>query len=101
VERIGKIRGKLFHARKIIAQSTQSTLGLFTHPQMIEALLRRYGELIPETRDRKLLMSQIEAKFGSHPAEVRARVEAATQAQLTELAKRILTAASIDELFPA
>jgi hypothetical protein len=45
-------------------------------------------------------MSQIEAKFGSHPSAVRARVEAATQAQLTELAKRILTAASIDELFP-
>ena len=48
---------------------------------------------------RKLLTSLIETKLGSPSAEARRRIEAATPAQVDRWAKRILTAASIDELF--
>lgn len=49
---------------------------------------------------REILLEVVEQRFGSLPAEARARIQTADLAMLRQLTRRLGSAASLDELFP-
>ena len=49
--------------------------------------------------ERTLVLRQIQHRFGDLPVELRLRLQSASQAELENLADRVLDATSLDDLF--
>ncbi|MGE0708199.1 MAG: DUF4351 domain-containing protein [Planctomycetota bacterium] len=62
----------------------------------IRTKARQEGELEGE---RRLLLRQLRKRFGSLPADVEARIVAASEAELEQWAERVLSAQSLEGVF--
>ena len=61
---------------------------------------RAEGEARGEARGRRaLILKQLALRFGAIPESIRARVESAEPDQLDRVAERVLTAASLEDVF--
>lgn len=58
-----------------------------------------YKLLFSHDRIRTLVLRLIQHRFGDVPAALRLRLQSASQAELEDLADRVLDASSVDDLF--
>lgn len=56
------------------------------------------AQWLEEKGRREVLLEQLEFKFGPLPAEITAKIQALTGRRITDLAKRVLTAQTLDDL---